>query len=110
MKRRPQWLVWLRVKFHIWRARRDMSPVAWAAHRRAIEDASRYEDSREIERQCQAARDLVQRLETAAAVGSQEARQRLKKLMFNPIGQTAAKAASEALRRLDQQLMNGNSK
>lgn len=81
-----------------------MSPAAWAEHRRGIELASRYDDDREIERQCDEVRLLVERLELAASVGSQEARQRLRRLRLNPIGNAAAKAAGEALARLDPSL------
>ena len=102
--KRPPWLIQLRIWYFTRRARRAMSPAAWAAHRKAMEDAARYEDSREIERQCEAVRGLVARLEIAASVGSREARQRITRLALNPVGTAAAKAASEALARLDKQL------
>lgn len=100
-------LTQMRVRLRVWRARRAMSPAAWAEHRRAIEAASRFDDAREIERQCDEVRRLVERLELAASVGSQEARHRLKRLRLNPIGAEAARVAGEALARLDAAMMAG---
>lgn len=110
MIRRPHWLVKVRVAYFMWRSRRARSPAAWAQHRRDIEAAARYDESRLVERECEAARAWVARLEIAAHVGSTEARHRLKRLRFNPVGTAAAKAASDALARLDKQLMRGNTK
>ena len=95
----------IRARFHTWRARRDMSPAAWAEHRRRIEADSKYEDAREIERQCREVLAMIDRLEAAARVGSQDARRRLQRFRLNPIGAAAASAAGAALQRLDAELM-----
>ena len=95
----------IRARFHTWRARRDMSPAAWADHRRRIEADAKYEDAREIERQCREVLAMIDRLEAAARVGSQDARRRLQRFRLNPIGAAAASAAGAALQRLDAELM-----
>ena len=94
----------IRARFHTWRARRDMSPAAWADHRRRIEADAKYEDAREIERQCREVLAMIDRLEAAARVGSQDARRRLQRFRLNPIGAAAASAAGAALQRLDSEL------
>jgi len=95
----------IRARFHTWRARRDMSPAAWADHRRRIEADAKYEEDREIERQCREVLAMIDRLEAAARVGSQDARRRLQRFRLNPIGAAAASAAGAALQRLDAELM-----
>ena len=94
----------IRARFHTWRARRDMSPAAWADHRRRIEADAKYEDTREIDRQCREVLAMIDRLEAAARVGSQGARRRLQRFRLNPIGAAAASAAGAALQRLDAEL------
>ena len=95
----------IRARWHTWRARRDMSPAAWADHRRRIEADAKYEDTREIDRQCREVLAMIDRLEAAARVGSQDARRRLQRFRLNPIGAAAASAAGAALQRLDAELM-----